>query len=411
MYISRDFLAPIGRAACLVATAALLSAAPAAAQVEHALSPATSRMSTADFARIMATATPMDRQVTSLPAALLAPGAAPAAGAMVDAGAPAIHPGRPGAAPGTEVISPLPAVPTTSQRGEIAPQNYGQSNLDTIYHYNDYLQVPTPIYEFPQRAAGKLFFTFNDVNWFTCTAALVNYTLLVTAGHCVHQGGNGDAGWLSQAYFVPAFSAARGVNQYAGRCDVLHAATTTQWFNEGLIENGYDVAMLLCGRLYDSAIRRYDNSWPGWRLGYFGFCYANCRWGYQFLTQLGYPANYYAAGEMTVSQHLESTVNGAATPDYVYGTGMRGGSSGGPHVSNIGEISDSTSNLGQWILRNVIFAVTSWGYISDIYKIQGASPLSGVANGNNFVDIYNTVCRASRRTTGLGGSSCAILVP
>ena len=402
-------IASAGRLLCAAAAVAVFNAPPAVAQVSHSLSPATARMSAQDFATIMATATPMENLVDSLPAALLAPGAAPVAGAMVDAPTPLIHPGRLGAAARTEVISPLPAAPTGTQRAGVAPQNYGVNNLDTIYHYNDSLQIPTPIYEFPHRAIGKLFFSFDDVSWFSCTAALINYTLLVTAGHCVHQGGNESDGWLSQGYFVPAYSAARGVNQFAGRCDILHASTTSEWFTEGLIENGYDVGMLLCGRLFDAAIGRYANSWPGYRLGFLGFCYANCRWGYQFLTQLGYPTNYYAAGEMTVSQHLESTVNGAATPDYVYGSGMRGGSSGGPHIANIGEISDSSSNLGQWTNRNTIFAVTSWGYTSDIYKIQGASPLSGVANGNNFVGLYNEVCRASRRTTGLGASSCSLL--
>ena len=86
---------------------------------------------------------------------------------------------------------------------------------------------------------------------------------------------------------------------------------------------------------------------------------------------------------------------------------MQGGSSGGPHVANIGEISDSSSNKGQWANRNVVFAVTSWGYIDESLKIQGASTLSGPNNSNNFKQLYNSACNVSRSLHGSG--SCSLL--
>jgi hypothetical protein len=50
----------------------------------------------------------------------------------------------------------------------------------------------------------------------------------------------------------------------------------------------------------------------------------------------------------------------------------------------------------------VVFAVTSWGYTSDIYKIQGASSLSGPGEINNFPTMYNIACSVARSIHGAG---------
>lgn len=92
--------------------------------------------------------------------------------------------------------------------------------------------------------------------------------------------------------------------------------------------------------------------------------------------------------------------------DYVYGSGMRGGSSGGPHIANMGSLSDSAANQGQWPYRNVVFAATSWGYISDAPKIQGASPLSGPNNSYLFKNLFNPACNSARAIHGTG--SCGM---
>ena len=106
---------------------------------------------------------------------------------------------------------------------------------------------------------------------------------------------------------------------------------------------------------------------------------------------------------MYEGQHLEVS----DSHDYVFGSGAQGGSSGGPHISNPGSITDSASNLGQYTLRNIIFAVTSWGYTDQTIKIQGASSLSGPGNGNNFHNMFNMACNESISLHGSG--SCTPL--
>ncbi|MCL4675163.1 MAG: hypothetical protein KJZ59_03850, partial [Pararhodobacter sp.] len=191
--------------------------------------------------------------------------------------------------------------------------------------------------------------------------------------------------------------------QYYGRCRTVRYTTTYFWFRYGEIGQGEDVAMALCGRLYGGTITASRNQFPGQYLGWFGFCVEGCDMDYNFLTQIGYPGNYYGGNQMTISQHLSETALSGG-PDYVYGTGMRGGSSGGPHVQNIGWINDSAFP-GYNTARNIVFAVTSWGYVFDTYKIQGASPLNGGWNNPNDVrGMFNGLCQTSRNW--FGGWTC-----
>lgn len=391
----------------LTAASVMVTVAPAYAQVSSPILGAQRSMrSDADIVRIQETAVSIEHLATELPVALSqgggSIGVAPQLGAQSDfAAGPRIRAGALGApvrAIFDERATPQASAAEAAPSMEAIAQNYGQGNLNSIFHYNDYLLEPSPVRYRPYRSAGRMFFTFDGTSWFTCTAALISSTILVTAGHCVHQGGNGAEGWIQEAYFVPSYDQRNGATPPFGRCNILRTATTTGWFNEGNIQQGYDVATALCGRSYNASYPRYQNEFPGSKLGYFGFCYENCRWDYQFLTQIGYPGNYYDGEYMTIGQHIETTTGG--NNDYIFGSGMRGGSSGGPHVSNIGSIQDSSSDLGQLTTRNVIYAVTSWGYISEQWKIQGASPLSGVDNANNFRGLYNQMCRASRELVG-----------
>lgn len=398
-------------ATCL-SLAGLAAAVPAQAQIALGRPGGQATTNVADVARIAESATPMEQIMSQMPDGLMMSG--PRAtraqrGRAADPIAPSVHAGSAGMpvrAIYDERLSRMPRSESRSTPGirgaspmlEAIPQNYGQGNLDTIFHYNDYMLHPSPVRYTPYRSVGKMFFTFDGSSWYSCTAALIGRAILVTAGHCVHQGGNGGDGWIQQGYFMPAYDSRYGGSNPFGRCDIQRMATTTGWFNEDNIQQGYDVATALCGRTYDAAYTRFNNTLAGLRLGYFGFCYENCRWNYQFLTQVGYPGNYYDGQRMTAGQHLETTSGGSL--DYMHGSGMRGGSSGGPHIMNIGEISDSSSDPGQVTARNVIYAVTSWGYVSEEWKIQGASPLSGVSNANDFLSLYNSMCRASRRAYG-----------
>tara|TARA_R110002073_G_scaffold65745_1_gene163975 strand:+ start:3412 stop:4641 length:1230 start_codon:yes stop_codon:yes gene_type:complete len=294
------------------------------------------------------------------------------------------------------------------QSGEVESFAYGSGNYNTIYHYNDYLQVPFPVTYAPWRQVGRLLLSFDGgTTYGTCTAALISRAIIVTAGHCVldnSASSNGNNGYVTNATFVPAYT--QGTQQRFGSCEVSYVVTTSGWAADNALRQGDDVAMGVCSTLSGALWNVANGRQPGVQLGWFGFCYNNCTRPYNFMTQLGYPANYYGGGLMTVSQHLEETaVSGG--PDYIYGTGMRGGSSGGPHIQNIGWINDSSSFLGFNRTRNVIMAVTSWGFTDQRIKIGGASPISGPNNSNNAAGLFNMACNQARALHG--NASCPLL--
>ncbi len=413
-----------------MAVSAACLALPAAAQVASPEQPARlasapAALTDAQVAEIMATAIPVEQRL--IPGAARATQSSPDLVALSD-GLPRVRGGTAGRSVRATItesdylaVLAAAAEPAAQAGDGISAQNYGTGNRNTMYHFNDYLLMPQPIFA-PYRSVGALFFQASDGGWYHCTATLIDRAVLLTAGHCVFDGGAADpSGWNLQGFFVPGYSArdgsSEGTNQRYGRCDVQRWWTTTEWYNTGELNGGYDVAMATCGRLHDARWAYYNNRIPGIPLGYLGFCHFNCRQAYQFMTQLGYPANYYGGGEMTVSQHLSMTGQsipgtGMTGVDFIAGSGMRGGSSGGPHIANIGVISDSSFDPGQFTTRNVVFAVTSWGFTGgqtsgSALMIQGSTPLSGVDNDISVRAMFNAACRHSRSM--FGRSSCRLL--
>jgi V8-like Glu-specific endopeptidase len=338
-----------------------------------------------------AEATPMVRRLSRLPAATFSSAAPPAS-----TGTPAVM-------GGTNITS-FGGGPRIALPAERAPSNYGNNpfggggtNLNTIYHYTDKLVDLDLLDNFPIRAIGHFAFV-NSGGSFRCTAALIAPSILVTAGHCLHDGGNGAAGYNTSGYFVPVRNPGSQPSGPYGYATANWIIVTSGWYNTGSLDGGYDVGIVVLNKRAGTTteIGRYT--------GWFGFCYLNCLQPYWYLTQYGYPGNYYSGLYLYEGQHLETN---RTNHDYYHGSGAQGGSSGGPHVANVGSISDSSANKGNYQGRNIIFAVTSWGYISDIYKIQGASPLSGPGNINNIKAYYNAACNRSR--TIHGTSSCNLL--
>jgi len=311
--------------------------------------------------------------------------------------APPIEAGRPPKTkPGGLPSEPQKRSAALPPVDDATPRNYGYNpfgsgtNQGTVYHYTDSLVLARTSY--PYSATGHFAFTAADGKSYRCSASLISRAILATAGHCVHQGGNGASGWIKGGIFVPA----RAGNSWPyGYAWANYLVTTSGWYNTGSLDAGYDVALVV---LYDRAGHTLP---PGHYTGWYGYCAAYCLQSYWYLTQLGYPANYYSGLYLTQGEHLETN---RRNTDFYHGSGMQGGSSGGPHVANLGYLSDSTSFLGLWPYRNYVFAVTSWGFVSNIYKIQGASSLSGPNNSNNFGGMWKLACDRARLLHG--SSTC-----
>jgi hypothetical protein len=206
----------------------------------------------------------------------------------------------------------------------------------------------------------------------------------------VHDGGNYSAGFIQSGTYYPAYR--YGESPLFGSASAAWAITTWGWYSQGRLDQGYDVGLVVLNKRVGTTTE--IGNYTGW----YGACFYYCLQRVWYNSQVGYPQNYYDGLALTQSEHLEISDG----RDYIYGSGMQGGSSGGPHVANFGELVDSTANKGQWPNRNIVFAVTSWGFTSDIYKLQGASSLSGPGEFNSFPTMYRYACNVARRLHGAG---------
>lgn len=240
----------------------------------------------------------------------------------------------------------------------------------------------------PYRQTGKLFMRFGE-SFFVCSASVIRPGLVLTAAHCVHDFGQGGAGFADEVFFQPA----------RHNDDVPFGTWTSQsiiipgvYFNgadrclpgaEGIVcEN--DIAILVMNSRINEEGEEEE---VGAVVGRYGL-YQNDR-GYTelggdgdlsaHLTQVSYPSAGYTGVRMIQNESIAVQDSAFALgPDtdfnqVVIGSNTTGGSSGGPWIHNFGKSDGYQGTPAVDSNRNRVAAVTSWGFIDDSIKIQGAS--------------------------------------
>jgi len=366
-------------------------------------STAVSSLSEAQLRSATAKAIPMEKRLSAPPAGVFTTALSPTFPMTTQ---PGMVPGS-GPSIATKVANPGPpsdsgnGALTHSGDGGIGAQNYGFGRFGSVYQFTD--SFVQPYTNYPFRASGWFYFTDYANRTFRCTATLISASIAITAGHCVHdQFAHGAAGWIKSGWFAPAYY--NGTFPY-GYAWATFVNTTGGWYASGGLDAGYDVGIITL------AARAGTSNPIGAYTGWQGFCYSGCLTPAWYLTQIGYPYNLYSGNYQIQGEHLEI----GDGRDYVFGSGQLGGSSGGPNSANLGYLSDTSVNTGQWPYRNNVFAVTSWGYdctdascttaqknSAQGIKIQGASTLSGPGNANNFPAIWNSACARARSQFGAG---------
>lgn len=255
---------------------------------------------------------------------------------------------------------------------DVRPEDVGSVNA---YFSSSRLVPDTARLYYPYRAVGKLFFKKGNQN-FICSAAVLRPRLILTAGHCVHQGSGGAGGFFGNFLFVPAYH--NGSAPYQA-WNWRWVTTTSEWSNGGgAVPNKADFAIIeLEDRRFGSQTKKIGQvtGWLGYRTNALNPNHTK---------KLGYPGNHDNAQIMhqVDSQHFRN--GGQST--VLYGSDMRGGSSGGPWVENFGvKAAGQTGGLAPW--PNRIVGVTSYGYVAVGPKVQGSSILN-----QSFLTILNAAC-------------------
>ncbi len=226
---------------------------------------------------------------------------------------------------------------------------------------------------YPYITIGKLFFTIAGVPY-VCSASVIQHRIVATAGHCVHSGTS--AGFHNNWVFVPAFR--------DGTAPLLAwnwraAIVTGTWAGGGgTVPNAADYAMIQFGDQSSGGRTVALGDVTGW-LGWQTLSLAA-----NHTSKLGYPCN------LDNCQKMQDITSGAfrtVSPNNVeYGSDATGGSSGGPWVQNF-QLLQAGGGTGSNTGSNRVVGVTSYIYVPDDPKVQGASILDG-----RWVNLLNTLC-------------------
>lgn len=287
--------------------------------------------------------------------------------------------------PRADVMPSGKGQPRSSSSG-ITTMAYGESGIPfstSRVELNPRSADVTRLY--PYRAAGKLFFFQTPERPSSCSAALIDKGILLTAAHCVMDLGGPKFSVFS---FIPGYHKGKGAygTFRASRVYVTGSyAKGTDTCLDGVV-CANDVAIIVLKPNRQSKYPGQLVGWYGFGLDGFGF---TPQWE-THVTQLGYPGSLDNGSQMIRNDSM-GFVDYDQVGNTIIGSGMDGGSSGGPWVVNLGRPPRYTIEDGEASDPNIIVGVTSWGYDDGGYYLeQGASPLTS----GNLGKLYAQACRS-----------------
>ncbi len=277
-------------------------------------------------------------------------------------------------------------------------------------------EVPVTMYPF--RAAGKLRMRFG-ASWFSCSASLIGRGILVTAAHCVHDFGQGAAGWADEVRFIPSQtrepdgSPTQPYGTYLWSSATIPAA----YFNGTDTCDPSAVGIVCNNDIAIVVLQPKSGKHAGERLGWYSYGWN----GYSYvaspvlgnktvahLTELGYPGAFDAGIVMQRNESVGYYYTLGNLKNTRMGTAQTGGSSGGAWLVNFGmqPVVGGGHDLGQHTVPNVVVGVTSWGWTNTAVNEQGASFFGqnvefpnadyGGHGAGNIGALVNAVCGAGQ---------------
>jgi len=233
---------------------------------------------------------------------------------------------------------------------------------------------------YPHSTTGKLFFT-TPTGDAVCSASVLKLRIVVTAGHCVHIGSGGTAGFFTHFMFIPAYR-----DGFAGLGLFFTPRTvgaTDLWMTGGgTVPNAADFGM------FDMKDVLLGVPPIATKIGSFTGLLGLRTVGLipNHTTKLGYPSNLDFGQRM---QEVTSQSFRAVAPNNVeYGSNARDGSDGGPWIENFG-IQPLVGGV-PFAEANRLVGVTSYSSVNPLAMLQGSSIPDGRVGG--FLPLLTTMC-------------------
>jgi V8-like Glu-specific endopeptidase len=273
--------------------------------------------------------------------------------------------------------------PTGPSDLEVTPQEFGTVNHPFSTARADAYQGSTHT-QYPYRASGKLFFNVGaDTN--VCSASLIKKGIVVTAAHCVAEYGGP---FYTNFRFVPGYK--NGHAPY-GVWRSARAAVLASWSNG--TDRCSDSGVVCTNDIGVIRLVPQAGVFAGQRTGFYsyginGFGFVS---GTTHVTQIGYPVCL-DGGRLMERNDSQGYVHWPSSGNTIIGSLMCGGSSGGPWLVNFGRrpVLTGTGN-GHGFSANTIIGVTSWGFVGNAPKQQGASRFTDA----NIGRLANMLCGGS----------------
>ncbi len=216
---------------------------------------------------------------------------------------------------------------------------------------------------YPYMAIGKLFFVDTNGNPKTCSASVVANRLILTAGHCAHNGNGSPTGWYHNWLFVPAYH--NGTAPFQSWAPLVIGVADEWYVSNNQVPNAHDYAILMMAdEVINNSVQMIGNI-----VGVLGYKTYSTIPNHAHL--IGYPDNL-DGGQLMHQVTAQSAV--AVSPNNAeYGSDMSLGSGGGPWIQNFGPVSAGQTG-GIHAERNMIIGLSSYGY-NDAFTLAEGSPI------------------------------------
>jgi V8-like Glu-specific endopeptidase len=230
---------------------------------------------------------------------------------------------------------------------------------------------------YPTRATGKLWFQISGA-WYVCSGTMIKPGIVLTAGHCV---ASGTGSWYTSFQFVPGYR--NGAAPYGIWTSWATATTTSEWFSGGGgVPNGGDYALIVFNK---NASNFRIGDYTGW----FGYQYPSLIG--KHVSVLGYPQNIDSG---VVNHRIDAQTTSGSNNTGLWGSDMRGGSSGGGVVLNLQKSYTISTSQPQDNGSNRLVGAVSYGPTADGPMYQGGSVFDSRISTmvNNMCASYAWAC-------------------